>query len=49
VDLGDARFRSSDVSGVVMREVDIDGTEIDAPWLYEGSLAVNGVDVVPLV
>lgn len=49
VDLGDARFRSSDLSGVVMRAVDVDRTEIDAPWLYDGSLVINDVDVVPLV
>lgn len=49
VDLGDARFRSSNLSGVVMRAVDVDRSEIDAPWLYEGSLMVNDVDVVPLV
>jgi hypothetical protein len=49
VDLADARFRSSDLVGVAMRAVDMDGAEIDAPWLYEGSLSVNGIDVVPLV
>lgn len=49
VDLGDARFRSSNLSGVVMRAVDVDRAEIDAPWLYDGSLKVNDVDVVPLV
>ena len=49
VDLGDARFRSSNVSGVVMRAVDVDRSEIDAPWLYDGSFMVNDVDVVPLV
>lgn len=49
IDLGDARFRSCDFSGVVMRAVDVDRTEIDAPWLHEGSLMINDVDVVPLV
>lgn len=49
VDLGDARIRSSSVSGVVMRAVDVDRSEIDAPWLYDGSFMVNDVDVVPLV
>lgn len=49
VDMGEARFRASDLSGVVMRAVSVDRAEIDAPWLYEGSLSVNGVDVVPLV
>lgn len=32
-----------------MRAVDVDRTEIDAPWLYDGSFTVNDVDVVPLV
>lgn len=49
VEMGDARFRASDLSGVIMRGVSVEGAEIDAPWLYEGSLSVNGVDVVPLV
>ena len=51
VDLTGARIVGSDVCGVVMRAVDVDGTEIDAPWLIEsgGSLVVNGVDVVPFV
>jgi hypothetical protein len=49
VDLSDARFRSSNLAGIVMRAVDVDRTEIDAPWIYHGSLVVNGVDVVPLV
>jgi DinB superfamily/Pentapeptide repeats (8 copies) len=48
-----ARFVASDLSGVVMRGVDVSDAEIDAPWLCEGgggsSLLVNGVDVVPLV
>lgn len=48
-DLGDARFRSSNLSGVVMRAVDVDRSEIDAPWLYDGTFVVNDVDVVPLV
>jgi len=49
VDLAAARFRSSDVSSVVMRGVDVDRSEIDAPWLYDGTFIVNDVDVVPLV
>lgn len=49
VDLSNARFRSSDLSGVVMRGVDVGRMEIDSPWLYEGSVTVNDVDVVPLV
>jgi len=50
-DLSGARFVTADLSGVVMRAVDVSGADIDAPWLFEGdvSLYVNGVDVVPLV
>jgi hypothetical protein len=46
-----ARFVESDLSGVVMRGVLMEGTDIDAPFLYEdeSSLLVNGVDVAPLV
>jgi len=45
-----ARFIESDLSGVVMRGVEIAGMDIDAPWLSEGSgLRVNGVDVTPFV
>ncbi len=46
-----ARFVRSDLSGVVMRGVDVQGADIDAPWLLDGesSLFVNGVDVAPLV
>jgi DinB superfamily/Pentapeptide repeats (8 copies) len=46
-----ARFVRADLSGVVMRGVDVQGADIDAPWLLEGegSLRVNGVDVVPFV
>lgn len=50
VDLRGARFVRADLSGVVMRGVDVAGAEIDSPWLGEGgALLVNGVDVVPLV
>jgi hypothetical protein len=50
VSLRGARIVDSDLSGVVMREVDVDGADIDAPWLpHAGSFLVNGVDVVPLV
>lgn len=50
-DLRGARFLRSDLSGAVMRAVDVQGVDIDAPWLLEdgGSLLVNGVDVVPFV
>lgn len=51
VDLTGASFRAADLSGVVMRAVDVQRADIDAPWLLEGdgSLLVNGVDVVPFV
>jgi DinB family protein len=49
-DLRGARFVECDLSGVVMRGVDIAGMDIDAPWLSEGpGLRVNGVDVTPFV
>jgi DinB family protein len=50
-DLRRARFVRSDLSGVVMRGVDVTGMDIDAPWLLEegGSLFLNGVDVAPYV
>ncbi len=46
-----ARFVEADLSGVVMRGVDVQGADIDAPWLLdgEGSLRVNGVNVAPFV
>ena len=46
-----ARFVRTDLSGVVMRGVDVAGADIDAPWLLEGKdfLRVNGVDVTPFV
>jgi hypothetical protein len=42
-----ARFIESDLSGVVMRGIDLQGADIDAPWIVEpgGSLKVNGVEV----
>jgi hypothetical protein len=51
VNLRDARFVGSDLSGVVMRGVDVAGADIDAPWLLEAgdALLVNGVDVAPHV
>jgi hypothetical protein len=50
-DLRKARFVGADLSGVVMRGVQVDGAEIDAPWLLsdDASLLVNGVDVAPYV
>ena len=49
-DLRGARFVECDLSGVVMRGVDVAGMDIDAPRLAEGrGLRVNGVDVTPWV
>jgi uncharacterized damage-inducible protein DinB len=51
-DLREARFVSSTLEGAVMRGVDVQGLQIDAPWLLEdgaGSLLVNDVDVAPFV
>lgn len=48
-DLQGARFRRSTLAGAVMRGVDVRGLDIDAPWLTDGPLLVNSVDVVPLV
>ena len=50
-DLRGARFVESDLSDVVMRGAQLDGADIDAPWLLSGGsiLLVNGVDVVPFV
>ena len=45
-----ARFVESDLSGAVMRGVEVSGMDIDAPWLREGEgLLVNGVDVTTYV
>lgn len=46
-----ARFVRADLSGVVMRAVDVAGADIDAPWLLDGEsfLRVNGVDVTVFV
>ena len=51
VNLRGARFVESDLSGAVMRGIDIADADIDAPWISEGesSLWVNGVDVAPFV
>jgi len=49
-DLRGARFVRADLSGAAMRAVEVQGLDIDAPWLAEGEpLLVNGVDVGPLV
>ena len=46
-----ARFVRTDLSGVVMRAVDVQEADIDAPWLFDGAsfLRINGVDVIPLI
>lgn len=51
VDLRRSRFVSSDLSGAVMRGVEVRDVEIDSPWLFDGDgfLRVNGVDVLPFV
>ena len=51
VSLRGARLTDCDLTGVVMRSVEVVDVDIDAPWLLEGGgfLRVNGVDVVPLV
>ena len=51
VSLRGARFVRSDLSGAVMRGVEVGGADIDAPWLFDGGnfLRVNGVDVAPFV
>lgn len=50
-DLRGARFARADLSDIVMRGVDVQGADIDAPWLCEdgSSFRLNGVDVVPFV
>ncbi|GEK21410.1 DinB family protein [Cellulomonas xylanilytica] len=50
VNLRGARFAESDLSGAVMRGVDVADVDIDAPWLPEADFfRVNGVDVIPFV
>jgi hypothetical protein len=51
VNLTGARFVESNLSGVVMRGVNVAGLDIDAPWLFEdgSGLRVNGIDVAPFV
>jgi uncharacterized damage-inducible protein DinB len=46
-----ARFVESDLSGVVMRGVEVRAMDIDAPWLSDGDtfFRINGVDVIPFV
>jgi hypothetical protein len=50
VSLRGARIAESDLSGAVMRGVEVARMDIDAPWLpHGGHLRVNGVDVIPFV
>ena len=51
VNLRGARFVACDLSGIVMRGVDVAGADIDSPWLLEagGTFIVDGIDVVPYV
>lgn len=50
VNLRGARFARCDLSGVVMRGVEMQAADIDAPWLVHGdNFLVNGVDVIPFV
>jgi hypothetical protein len=45
-----ARFVATDLSDVVMRGVEVQGADIDAPWLPDAKfLRINGVDVIPFV
>ena len=46
-----ARFVRVDLSDAVMRAVRVDGMDLDAPWLLDGTsrLIVNGIDVAPYV
>jgi uncharacterized protein YjbI with pentapeptide repeats len=50
-DLSGSRFVRASLAGAVMRGVDVDGADIDAPWLTDGAggLRVNGVDVTAVV
>lgn len=51
VNLHGSRYLRCDLSQVVMRGVDLEGGDLDAPWLFDGDavLLVNGVNVVPLI
>lgn len=50
VSLRGARFVESDLSGIVMRGVELSKVDIDAPWLPDtGPLLINGVDVTGYV
>src|SRR5579871_754165 len=47
--LSGARFARCLLAGAIIRGSDVSDMEIDDPHLHQGSLWVNGVDVVPLV
>lgn len=51
VKMAEARLTRSSLAGAVLRGVDVQDAEIDAPWLLEGDgvLTINGVNVAPLV
>ena len=49
VDLSEARIRNSTMEKAWLRAVFLDGAVIEGVFLNEGSLHINGVDVVPLI
>ena len=49
VDMSRARFVNSTMENAWLRAVYLDGAVIEAMFLNEGTLSINGVDVVPLV
>jgi hypothetical protein len=49
VDMSGARFVNSTMENAWLRAVYLDGAVIEATFLNEGTLSINGVDVVPLV
>jgi hypothetical protein len=45
-----ARFVGADLADVVMRGVQVERADVDAPWLvHGGTFLLNGVDVIPFV
>ncbi|WP_370248189.1 DinB family protein [Nocardioides sp.] len=49
-DLSGGRWTRVDLRGVVGRGVDLEGADLDSPWLADGGpVLINGVDVVGLV
>jgi hypothetical protein len=48
-DLRGARFDRANLADAVMRGVNAQGLDIDDPWLDDGPLLVNGVNVAPFV